>query len=423
LTTLGTTRLTTLPNGLRIVTEDMPGLQSATAGIWVMAGGRHERADQNGIAHFLEHMAFKGTARRSALQIAEEIEDVGGYINAYTSREMTAYYARILKDDVGLALDVIGDIVLNPAFHTADIETERHVILQEIGQALDTPDDIVFDWLQEVSYPGQAFGRTILGPEERVAAFGRADLQNFVAENYGPAQMILAAAGGVDHDAIVAQAEAIFGGLQARPQKAFEPARFAGGERREVKDLEQVHFAMAFDAPGYRHPDVYTAQVYAMTMGGGMSSRLFQKIREERGLCYSIFAQSGAYEDAGQITLYAGTSAEEIGDLTQLTMDELKRAADDMSEAEVARAKAQIKAGMLMGLESPSSRAERIARLLAIYGRVPAVEEAVARIEAVTTANVRRYAGEMTAAGSALALYGPVQAAPGLEAMKERLQA
>ena len=418
-----TTRLTTLPNGLRIVTEDMPGLQSASAGLWVMAGGRHERAEQNGIAHFLEHMAFKGTARRSALQIAEEIEDVGGYINAYTSREMTAYYARVLKGDVALALDVIGDIVLNPAFHQADIEPERHVILQEIGQALDTPDDIVFDWLQEASYPGQAFGRTILGPEERVAAFGRGDLQGFVTENYGPGQMILAAAGGVDHDAIVAQAEAMFGSLAARPQKAFEPARFQGGERREVKDLEQVHFAMAFDAPGYRHPDVYTAQVYATTMGGGMSSRLFQKIREERGLCYSIFAQSGAYEDAGQITLYAGTSADEIDDLAALTMDELKRAADDMSEAEVNRAKAQIKAGMLMGLESPSSRAERIARLLAIYGRVPPVEEAVAKIEAVTTADVRRYAGELTEAGAALALYGPVEGAPALEDMKARLKA
>jgi predicted Zn-dependent peptidase len=324
---------------------------------------------------------------------------------------------------VGLALDVIGDIVMNPAFHEADIETERHVILQEIGQALDTPDDIVFDWLQEVSYPGQAFGRTILGPEERVAAFGAGDLKGFVAENYGPAQMILAAAGGVDHDAIVAQAEAMFGHLTARPQKAFEPARFQGGERREVKDLEQVHFAMAFDAPGYRHPDVYTAQVYAMTMGGGMSSRLFQKIREERGLCYSIFAQSGAYEDAGQITLYAGTSAEEIDDLAALTMDELKRAADDMSEAEVARAKAQIKAGMLMGLESPSSRAERIARLLAIFGRVPTVEEAVAKIEAVSVADVRRYGGELTQAGAALALYGPVEGAPELAAMKERLKA
>ncbi|MFM2366895.1 MAG: hypothetical protein RIR95_1503 [Pseudomonadota bacterium] len=416
-----TTRLTTLPNGFRIVTEHMPGLKSASAGVWVMAGGRHERAEQNGIAHFLEHMAFKGTKRRTSLQIAEEIEDVGGYINAYTSREMTAYYARVLENDVGLALDVIGDIVLNPAFDKKEIEVERHVILQEIGQALDTPDDIIFDWLQEVSYPDQSFGRTILGPEERVSSFTRADLKGFVAEHYGPAQMILAAAGAVDHDAIVKQAEDIFGAMKSQGQKQFQAASFRGTERREVKDLEQVHFAMAFDAPGYRHPDVYTAQIYSMAMGGGMSSRLFQKIREERGLCYSIFAQSGAYEDAGQITIYAGTSAAEIADLTSLTIDELKRASDDMSEAEVARARTQIKAGMLMGLESPSSRAERIARLLAIYGRIPELDEAVARIDAVTVADVRRYAGEVCGAGSAMALYGPVDRAPSLEAIRERL--
>ena len=418
-----TLRLTTLPNGFRIVTEHMPGLKSASAGVWVMAGGRHEKSAQNGIAHFLEHMAFKGTKRRSSLQIAEEIEDVGGYINAYTSREMTAYYARVLEKDVGLALDVIGDIVLNPAFDKKEIEVERHVILQEIGQALDTPDDIIFDWLQEVSYPDKAFGRTILGPTERVSAFTRPDLKAFVAQHYGPGQMILSAAGGVNHDEIVAQATEIFGGMKAKPATTFQPAAFKGAERREVKDLEQVHFAMAFDAPGYRHPDVYTAQVYSMTMGGGMSSRLFQKVREERGLCYSIFAQSGAYEDTGQITIYAGTSADEIGELTQITMDELKRAADDMSEAEVARARVQIKAGMLMGLESPSSRAERIARLLAIYGRVPDVDEAVARIDAVTVADVRRYAGEMAGADTALALYGPVSKAPGLEEIRKRLAA
>lgn len=418
-----TTRLTTLSNGFRIVTEHMPGLESASAGIWVTAGGRHEREEQNGIAHFLEHMAFKGTARRSALQIAEEIEDVGGYINAYTSREMTAYYARILREDVGLALDVIGDILLNPAFHDADIETERHVILQEIGQALDTPDDIIFDWLQEASYPGQAFGRTILGPSERVSAFGRTDLQGFVAEHYGPGQMILAAAGAVDHDKIVKQAEGLFGHMTAHPQKSFQPAAFKGAERREIKDLEQVHFAMAFEGPGYRDPSVYTSQVYATAMGGGMSSRLFQKIREERGLCYSIFAQAGSYDDTGQITLYAGTSAEEIGDLTTLTIDELKRAADDMTEAEVARAKAQMRAGMLMGLESPSSRAERIARLLSMHGRVPPVEEAVAKINAVTVADVRAYAAGLTQAGAALALYGPVDKAPGLEAIRDRLAA
>ncbi|MBZ4689056.1 MAG: Processing peptidase [Cereibacter sp.] len=418
-----TLRLDTLPNGFRIVTENMPGLKSASIGIWVTAGGRHERAEQNGIAHFLEHMAFKGTKKRTALRIAEEIEDVGGYINAYTSREMTAYYARVLENDVGLALDVIADIVLNPVFDKKEIEVERHVILQEIGQALDTPDDIIFDWLQEVSYPDQPFGRTILGPEERVAGFSRDDLTRFVAEHYGPDQMILAAAGGVDHDAILAQATELFGHLKPVGKSLLQPASFLGGEKREVKELEQVHFALAFESPNYRAPDVYTAQVYATAMGGGMSSRLFQKIREERGLCYSIFAQSGAYEDTGQITIYAGTSAEEIGDLTQLTIDELKRATGDMSEAEVNRARAQLKAGLLMGLESPSSRAERLARLLAIWGRVPDVDEAVAKIDAVTTTGVRAYAEVMAQARTALALYGPVAAAPGIEAIREGLAA
>jgi predicted Zn-dependent peptidase len=418
-----TLRLTTLPNGFRIVTENMPGLKSASVGIWVTAGGRHERTEQNGIAHFLEHMAFKGTKKRTALQIAEQIEDVGGYINAYTSREMTAYYARVLQDDVPLALDVIADIVLNPVFDKKEIEVERHVILQEIGQALDTPDDVIFDWLQEASYPDQAFGRTILGPAERVSSFKRDDLTRFVREHYGPDQMILSAAGGVDHDRVVAEATAIFGGLKPVGSPKIQPAAFGGGERREIKDLEQVHFALAFEAPGYRSPDVYTAQVYATALGGGMSSRLFQKIREERGLCYSIFAQSAAYEDTGQITLYAGTSEAEITELTSLTLDELKRSADDMTEAEVARARAQLKAGLLMGLESPSARAERSARLLAIWGRVPDVDEAVEKIDAVGLADVRGYAGGLTRARSALALYGPVAGAPGIEAIREGLAA
>jgi predicted Zn-dependent peptidase len=326
-----------------------------------------------------------------------------------------------LSGDVVMALDVIADIVLNPVFRKADIETERHVILQEIGQALDTPDDIIFDWLHEVSYPDQPFGRTILGPEERVASFKKADFEGFTGQHYGPDQMILSAAGGVDHDAIVAAAERIFGGLKPLGQSTVQPARFVGGERREVKDLEQVHFALSFEGPGYRDDKVYAAQVYSMAMGGGMSSRLFQKIREDRGLCYSIYAQSSAYEDTGQVTIYAGTSEAEIGDLTRLTLDELKRAADDMTEAEVARARAQLRAGLLMGLESPSSRAERNARLLSIWGRVPDVAEAVAKIDAVDTGAVRAYAAELTVARAALAIYGPVAAAPGIDEVRKGL--
>ena len=414
----------TLPNGFRIVTERMPGLASAALGIWVNAGGRHERVEQNGIAHFLEHMAFKGTERRTAQQIAEQIEDVGGYMNAYTGRETTAFYARVLEADVPLALDVIADIVLNPRFEAREIEIERGVILQEIGQVLDTPDDIVFDWLQEAAYPGQAIGRSILGPTDRVGAFTRDDLAGFVAERYAPDQMILAAAGAVDHDVIVAEAERIFGGLVRRPVSQPEPARFRGGERRELKSLEQVHFALAIDAPGYRDDDIYVSQVYASALGGGMSSRLFQEVREKHGLCYTIFAQAGAYADGGHLTVYAGTGEEQIHELCRLTLDEIARSADGMSEAEVARARAQMKAGLLMGLESPSSRAERLARMVAIWNRVPSLEETVARIDAVTADDVRRLAAALaTERPVAMALYGPADAAPDLDAVRDRLAA
>ncbi|WP_299679751.1 pitrilysin family protein [uncultured Roseobacter sp.] len=410
-----------LPNGFRIVTEEIPGLASASVGVWVTAGARHETPEQNGIAHFLEHMAFKGTKRRTALQIAESIEDVGGYINAYTSREVTAYYARVLQNDVPLALDVIADILLNPTLEEAEIEVERGVILQEIGQALDTPDDVIFDWLQEEAYPDHPMGRTILGPSERVAQFTRADLQGFIAQHYGPEQMILSAAGAVDHEAIVKLAEELFGGMEARPVFDADAARFLGGERRQPKALEQAHFALAFESPGYREDSIYTAQIYASALGGGMSSRLFQEIRENRGLCYSIFAQAGAYADTGMTTIYAGTSADQLPQLAEITIDEMKRAASDMSPAEVARARAQMKAGLLMGLESPSTRAERLARLVQIWDRVPPLEETVAMIDAVTTGDVREFAeGMASAAPAALALYGPIDAAPSLAQLQER---
>ena len=419
-----TVRLDTLSNGFRVVTERMEGLQSASIGIWVKAGGRHERPEQNGIAHFLEHMAFKGTDKRSTLEIAEAIEDVGGYINAYTSREVTAYYARVLKDDVPLALDVIADILLNPVFDEGEIEIERGVILQEIGQALDTPDDVIFDWLQEQAYPGQALGRTILGPSERVSAFGRDDLTGFVAERYGPGEMILSAAGAVDHDQILAEAERLFGTLEPKGESRTDLGVYEGGEHRAEKDLEQVHFALAFESPGYQDAGIYTSQIYSTALGGGMSSRLFQELREKRGLCYSIFAQTGSYADTGLTTIYAGTAGDQIAELAEITIDELKRAADDMSEAEVNRARAQMKAGLLMGLESPSSRAERLARMVAIWGRVPELAETVAKIDAVTVADVRALGVDLVAAKSpTLALYGPVANAPDLAGLRARLAA
>ena len=413
-----------MANGVRVVTEHMPGLQSASLGVWVAAGGRHERADQNGVAHFLEHMAFKGTTTRSSLQIAEAIENVGGYINAYTSREMTAYYARVLAEDVPLALDVISDIVLNPIFDAREIEVERHVILQEIGQSYDTPDDVIFDWLQETAFPDQPLGRTILGPVERVKNFHAADFRGFVEERYAPGNIILAAAGAVDHDAIVRAAEKAFGGLSARDIGGADPALFQGGEWRVEKDLEQAHFALAFETPGYRDDAIYTAQLFSTAFGGGMSSRLFQEAREKRGLCYTIFAQTGAYADSGLMTVYAGTGADDVNDLVNLTIDELKRAADDMSPAELARSRAQMKAGLLMGLESPASRAERLARLLSIWDRIPSIEDTIEKIDAVTTGDAREFAaGLVDRTQAALALYGPVSAAPDHAQLTGRLAA
>ncbi len=412
-----------LANGFRIVTEHMPGLKSASIGIWVKAGCRHERLDQNGIAHFLEHMAFKGTTTRSALDIAESLENVGGYLNAYTSREMTAYYARVLEEDVPLALDVISDIVLNPVFDPTELEIERGVILQEIGMVNDTPDEIIFDWLQNTAYPNQPMGRPILGPVENVQRFSRSAFEEFVGHHYAPGEMILSAAGAVDHDAIVMAAEALFGGLSQVRKGSAEASHFAGGEVREVRDLEQAHFALALQGPAYLDDHFHTAQIHALVLGGGSASRLFQEAREKRGLCYTIMAQAGSFEDSGMLTIYAGTGADQIAELANVTVDELKRAAEDMSQVELDRARAQMKAGLLMGLESPSSRCERLARVLAIWDRVPGVEETVEKIDAVDLNRLREFAGSITLGAPAVALYGPVDGAPDYDEVARRLVA
>ncbi|MEM1161465.1 MAG: pitrilysin family protein [Pseudomonadota bacterium] len=413
----------TLPNGFRIATERMEGLASATLGIWVDAGARHETAEQNGIAHFLEHMAFKGTSRRTALQIAEEIEDVGGYLNAYTSRERTAYYARVLSDHVPLALDIIADILRDPSLADSEIELERGVILQEIGQSRDTPDDVIFDWLQETAFPDQPMGRAILGPPERVKIFGRPDLNSFIGAHYSPERMILSAAGDVHHDQIMKLAESLFGDMAPAPRPDPTVAAYAGGERREVKDLEQAHFALALEAPGYRDPDFHAAQIVATALGGGLASRLFQEAREKRGLCYSIFAQAAGWAETGMMTIYAGTGGEEIAGLTDLTADELARAARDLSDAEIARARAQSKAGIVMGLESPSARAERMAALLSIWGEIPPLSDTIAKIDAVDASRAREVLGRIIKAKPTLALYGPVEGARSADDLAGRLAA
>ena len=404
-----TVEITKLENGLTIVTDSMPHLMSAALGVWVGCGARYERKPEMGISHMIEHMAFKGTARRSAKDIATEIEAVGGELNAYTAREQTAFHARVLKEDVGLALDILADILINPAFDGNEIEREREVILQEIGQTRDTPDDLIFDHLQEACYPGQPMGWPIFGNEETVGAFSRDDLTSYMGGNYGTNAMLLIGAGAVDHAAFVEASARLFAAMPKGASREPLPARFSGKDLRDSQDLEQAHLAFAFPSVSARDPEAMTSHIFATALGGGMSSRLFQEAREKRGLCYAISAFAAAQSDTGMLAIYAGTGEKEAGEIAPLIAAEMEAMAIGATEEEVARARAQLTASLLMGFESPASRCERIAGHLFTFGRVLSSAESRARIEAVDGARVRRFAERVCATGGpAIAAVGPV---------------
>ena len=400
--------VTRLPSGLTIVTDAMPHLETASLGVWVGAGSRDEMADEHGIAHLLEHMAFKGTKRRNARQIAEEIEAVGGDLNAATSVETTTYYARVLKPDVPLALDVLSDILANPAFDPEELSREHNVVMQEIGAAEDTPDDIVFDHLQRVAFPGQPIGRPILGTRESVKSINANRLRQYLSRNYRGPDMVVAASGSVTHELIVTEAERLFSSFKSEAAPAPEAARFVGGQYIERQDLEQAHLALAFEGLPQRDPLLFSLQVFSNIMGGGMSSRLFQEVREIRGLCYTISSFHMAYSDTGFFGIYAGTDDNDAPELMQVVMNELERAVSTITEEEVARAKAQMKAGLLMALESSSARAEQLARQIMIYGRPLPLSEIVAKIEAVTVESTQAAARALLARSRpAIAGLGP----------------
>jgi predicted Zn-dependent peptidase len=402
--------ITELDNGLTVATDPMPHLESAALGVWVGCGPRHERPEQAGLSHMLEHMAFKGTLTRSAKDIATEIEEVGGDLNAYTSREQTAFHARVLKENVGVALDLISDILLNPLFDEDELEREREVILQEIGQARDTPDDLIFDYLQEACYPNQPMGWPIFGTEKTVSAFSREDLKSYMAASYRAGGMMLVAAGAIDHAQIVGAAETMFNRLAVGVGPSSEPARFAGGEIRDARDLEQAHLAFAFPGVASTDPDAVTAQVFATALGGGMSSRLFQEVREKRGLCYAIYAFAQSHRDTGVIGVYAGTADDKAGEIPALVAAEVEAMACGATDEEAARARAQLKASLLMALESPAARCERIAGHLFNFGRVLSTKEMTARVDAVDAAAIRRFATKLCERGGpAMASVGPVE--------------
>ncbi len=414
-------QVTRLDNGLVIATDPMDSVETVSIGAWVGVGTRHEPAEVNGVAHLLEHMAFKGTKRRSARDIAEEIEAVGGHMNAYTGRENTAFYAKVLADDLPLAVDVIADILQHSVFDEEELSRERAVVLQEIGQAIDTPDDIVFDHFQETAYPDQSLGRPVLGRAEIVADLGRDSLCGYLGRGYGPQRFVIAAAGQLEHKRVVELVAQAFDALPGKGATETEPADYRGGEYREERDLEQVHLVLGFDAVNYREPDYYPALVLSTLFGGGMSSRLFQEVREKRGLVYSVYSFVSAYRDGGLFGIYAGTGAEQVTELLPVVCDELEKLGQQIDEEEVERARAQLKASILMGRESTGARAEQLAQQILAYGRPLPVEEIVAKIEAVDADTVRRLSRRFTATHPTLTVLGPIARVESFDRLVARL--
>ncbi len=415
--------LATLGNGLRVVTDRIDTVDTVSLGLWVEVGTRHEPAAINGVAHFLEHMAFKGTERRSARAIAEEIEAVGGHLNAYTSRESTAYYAKVLKEDTALALDILADILMHSTFDPAELERERTVILQEIGQANDTPDDIIFDHFQECAYPDQAMGRPVLGSPEIIRRLSREAITAYLADHYGAERMVLSVAGNIAHGRVVDLAERLLGDLPRQREVSATPARYIGGERREARDLEQLHIVLGFPGLTLTDPDYYAAAVLSTAFGGGMSSRLFQEVREKRGLVYAIHSFAHGYRDGGLFGIYAGTGEDEAEELMPVLCDETMRLADGFEPVELARAKAQMKAGLLMSLESTSARCEQMAQHILIHGTPFDPADLVRRIEAVDDAAIARVVRSWHAAPPTLVALGPLGRLEEFGRLKARLGA
>ncbi|WP_421724575.1 M16 family metallopeptidase [Bauldia sp.] len=417
-----TVRVTDLETGLRVVTHEMDHLESAAIGVWVGAGSRSEHDHEHGLSHLLEHMAFKGTKTRSAADIAEEIEAVGGEVNAATSVETTSYYARVLKNDVPLALDILSDILSNSVFDPEELAREQHVILQEIGAALDTPEDRVYDSFAETAFPDQPIGRNILGTAETVTAAGSPMLGEYLGRHYRGPAMVLAAAGSIGHDQLVDLATDAFGQLPAEAGPEPQTATYRGGESREQRDLMETQIMLGFEGLRYGSDDFYTAQVLSAIIGGGMSSRLFQEVREKRGLCYSIYAFHWSFADTGVFGVHAATGPEDVDELMPVITDELGRVADDVTEKELKRARAQLRAGLLMTLESPAARAGQLARQLLLFGRIIPPDELVERIEAITVDDLKGLADRIFRNGSpTLATIGPANGIMNRDTIATRL--
>ncbi|MEE1610324.1 M16 family metallopeptidase [Microvirga sp. CF3016] len=414
--------ITTLSNGLMVATERMPAIATATLGVWVGTGSRHEQTHEHGLSHLIEHMAFKGTARRSARQIAEDIENVGGDINAATSVEYTSYTARVLGENVDVALDVLGDILINSAFDAGELAREKGVILQEYAAVEDTPDDLIYDAFMETAFSGQAVGRPILGTPDTIKSFDEATIRTFLAREYSPGKMVLAAAGDVEHARIVDLAERLFGGMPAVSPQQPEPGRYIGGERRISRKLEQANLVLGLPGLSFKDPGYYAVHLFAHMLGGGLTSRLWHEVRETRGLAYSIDSFHWPFSDCGLFGIGAGTAGSDVRELMDVTLACMAQATRDISEVELIRAKAQMKVALLTALETPGGRIERVARQLLSWGRVVASEEIVRKVDALEVEHVREAGRRLLQGAPTLAAIGPIKELPALDAIASGLR-
>lgn len=414
-------QLTTLPSGLRIITDSVTGVESVALGVWAAVGTRHEDMAQNGIAHMVEHMLFKGTPRRDALMIAEVIEDVGGNMNAYTGREMTAYYVHLLREHLDLGLEVLADILQNSTMPEYEVERERGVILQEIKMYADTPDRQVFDNFQEAAYPKQALGAPALGTSEIISTISRDALMQYVTKNYVADNLVISASGNLDHDDVVRKVEALFAGIPTSKKGLYAPAKYMPQVSMVKKDTEQSHLVLGFQGIRRTDPRYPSFRLLSSILGGGMSSRLFQQVREKRGLVYSIYSFYDAFHDDGLFGIYAGTSPEHLDELMPVVLDEIKGVMDRITPEELARSKAQIKAGVLMSRESTLTRADQQARYILNFGRPFDVEKLVTGMDAVTGEDIATLAREIFRTTPTLAMIGDAGGLMSYDDIKTRL--
>jgi predicted Zn-dependent peptidase len=378
-----------LANGLTVAVDPLPGAESVAFGLYASVGSRSEPQRLSGLAHLVEHMVFKGAGGRDTRALAEVIEDVGGSLNAWTGRDQTVFHGRALARDVQLVAELIADLVRAPHFEVEHLEREKQVIMSELGEATDAPDDLVYDHLFEAAFDGQAIGRPVLGSEPTVRAVTRQDCFDWLDQQFVPSRLVLAASGKVVFDDVLRLAERLFGDIEPRNAPPIEPARFTGGLRNDARSFEQAHWCLAFSGLPAPHPQLQALGLFVQSLGGGTSSRLFQELREERGLAYSIYAWNQAFADTGLVGIGCAAERRQAAESVKLARDVLAATADGLTEAELNRARAQVEAGLLMGLETAQGRADQMARSIEVFGRILSLDELLDQIRGVTVDQAR----------------------------------